>query len=477
MRWRSVLLVLMMLVVPGLAGASAQALPREAVAGSVRGPDPYWPLDGNGGTDALHYDVRVRYDFAKRELRGRTVATMRAKRDLASFSLDLLLPASRVRVDGRAARFSRPRPHELRVVPARAIRAGTVFEVDVTYRGRPGAHRYAGERSWLANAGEVVTMNQPHMAPWWFPSNDHPSDKARFDIRVNVPRGKTVVSNGTRLKRVVHGKRATTHWRMSDPMATYLAYFAAGSFVTERGRTAQGIPYFYAVSRQLPSGTRARALRQLRRTGPVTDWLQKWLGDYPFTSTGGLVTAIDVDFALENQTRPTYGAWIYPGVVVHEVAHQWFGDSVSLRRWRDMWLNEGFATFAEYAWEAAHGGLSVVDQLRDTYAGLCGFRRDRFWRLDLGDPGKDRIFDQAVYQRGALTLAALQNRIGATTMRTLLRRWVADHHDGNATSAQFEALAETVSGQDLDGFFDAWLRAGTVPAPTAANGLAPGWCG
>lgn len=476
MRLRTVLVVILLLLVPGLTGAVAGAGTASTssvvagTAGSPVGPDPYWKYDGNGGTDALRYNIHVTYGFGTRTLHGRTVIAMRAKQDLTSFTLDLLLPVSAVRVDGRAARFSKPLGHEVKVVAPRTIHAGDVFRVDVVYAGKPGAYAYAGERNWLANRNEVVTMNQPHMAPWWFPSNDHPSDKATFDIRVTVPRAKRVVSNGWLVSRTVRGTRATTHWRMTDPMATYLAFFAAGSYDVAWGRTGQGIRYYYAVSRQLPSATRTHAMRQLRRTGPITDWLQGWLGRYPFTSTGGLVTGLDVGFALENQTRPTYGSWIYPGVVVHEVAHQWFGDSVAVHRWKDIWINEGFATFSEVAYAAAHGGPSVAAWLNSAYQERCRQSGSSFWTLDLTAPGPANIFHEAVYDRGAMVLAALQNRIGATELRSLLRAWVAAHHDGNATVAQFEALAASETGEDLSGFFDAWLRDGTVPSG-AENGL------
>ncbi|MCX6401466.1 MAG: M1 family metallopeptidase [Propionibacteriales bacterium] len=473
MRWRTVLVVILLLLVPGFSGAAATDFRDSGapVAGSIKGPDPYWPFDGNGGTNALHYDVRVFYNFEEKILAGRTIITMRATTDLSSFSLDLLLPTSSVKVNGKAALFSRPNHHELKVVPKTAIASGATFKVDVSYRGRPAPISYAGERNWLANRHEVVTMNQPHMSPWWFPANDHPSDKATFDIRVNVPKTKEVISNGTRISRTTTATRATTRWRMYDPMATYLAFFAAGDFVIEKGRSSSGIPYYNAVSSRLPTIDRNRSLRELRRTAGITEWLKSRLGPYPFTSTGGVVTSLDVGFALENQTRPTYGAWIYPGVVVHELAHQWFGDSVAVERWSDIWLNEGFATYAEAYYAASHGGPSIESWLNNLYDETCQAPFSSFWTLDLDDPGAAHIFDSAVYDRGAMVLGALRNRVGAVGMRDLLRAWVAEHRDANASVAEFEAFAEAETGEELTAFFNAWLRGGKAPAGTEDNGL------
>lgn len=441
-----------------------------ARAGASGIGDRYFPADGSGGIDVRTYDVHVRYDFARGLLAGRTRIVLRTTQALRSFGLDLLLPVRSVRVDGRRAGFSKPTRHELRVRPARPLAQGRRVVVVVDYAGRPGELSYLGERNWLADRREVVTMNQPHMAPWWFPANDHPSDKARFDIRVSVPRGREVVSNGELVRRTVRDGVATSHWRSREPMATYLAFFAAGDFVVERGRT-DGLPWVNAVSAQLPPRVRAGQQRFLRRTPGVVRWLERELGAYPFRSTGGVVTALPVYFALENQTRPTYYAGSPDDVslVVHEQAHQWFGDSVALERWRDIWLNEGLATWLEVRYAETHGGPPGSQWLRDQYASRPA--GDPFWRLRIGDPGAARIFDEAVYVRGAMTAQALRERIGAAEFGLLLRRWAATHRHGNATGAQFRVMAEQVSGQDLDGFFEAWLDTASRPAPTAANGL------
>ena len=457
----------------GVGSSAAPALGRDDVVGapgSAGAGDAYFPLDGNGGIDVQHYAVHDAYAFGSGRISGHTRLTVLATEDLSRFNLDFLLGVRSVRVNGRPAGFSKPHPHELEVSPRAPIASGTTFEVVVHYAGRPAALGYAGERNWLADSGEVVAMNQPHMAPWWFPANDHPLDKATMDLHITVPRSQRVIANGTLVGRTVHGRKATTHWRASEPMAPYLAFFAAGRFQVRSGRH-HGLPWYVAVSKAIPEPTRSRSMQLMRRTPKVVSWLEKRLGPYPFSSTGGLTTSLSPGFALENQTRPTYpvlGGEAVP-TVVHELAHQWFGGSVAVRGWRDIWLNEGAATFMEVRYAEAHGGPTGRDWLAGRYDALAG--STSFWQLQIGDPGADHLFAWPVYLRGAMALQALRSRIGDPTFELLLRRWVGDHRDSNGSTEEFVALAEEVSGTDLSGFFAAWLHQQSRPARTAANGL------
>lgn len=432
--------------------------------------DPYFPLDGNGGIDVRRYEVHVGYDFDEGRLHGWTRLTLRPTRDLTRFNLDLLLPVRSVRVDGRPAAFRKPDQHELQVTPRRPLREGRTVRVVVAYDGHPGPIAYAGERNWLAGPTEVVAMNQPHMAPWWFPANDHPRDRARVDVHVTVPRELDVVANGTRVGRTVDGPLATTHWRSRDAMAPYLAFFAAGRYATDHG-ARDGLPWFVAVSRDLAPDQQRRAMRLMRRTPAIVAWLERRLGPYPFESTGGLTTALSPGFALENQTRPTYPVLSRDAglVVVHELAHQWFGDSVTVHGWRDIWLNEGPATLFEVLWAEAHGGPTGQAWLEQSYADVV--ENDYFWQVRVDDPGAQRIFDAPVYQRGGMALVALRTRIGSTDFGRLLRAWVRSKRGTTGSTPEFEALAERISGEDLDGFFQAWLRTPAPPARTAANGF------
>ncbi|MBC2933396.1 M1 family metallopeptidase [Nocardioides sp. zg-1228] len=455
----------------GPAGAPAGALLGAPVDGAPGIGDPYWPLDGNGGIDVRRYQIANRYDLATKRLAGRTTIELTATQDLASFSLDFLLRVSAVSVDGRKALFTRTDGgHELRITPDQPLAAGTEHTVVVVYADKPARYAYAGERNWLASKREVVTMNEPHMAPWWFPANDHPLDKALVDVRIRVPNGREVVSNGKLRGRDVGRSTTEWHWRADEPMAPYLAFFAAGDFTIAKGRRG-GLPWLVAVSQQLSQDEQRASMRLMKRTPAVVAGLEKDLGPYPFSVVGGITTGLDPGFALENQTRPTYpavGAG-YTTLVVHELAHQWFGDDIAVEGWSDIWLNEGFASFMEWRWTETHGGRSGDAILRSYYDSIAA--GSDVWTVPVGDPGAARIFDQAVYGRGAMTLQALRNRVGDEAFWRVVRAWTREQRGGNGSTEEFEELAARVSGHDLSAFFDAWLRTPAKPARTADNGL------
>jgi aminopeptidase N len=466
LRRLSVALVALALVAGGSA-ADARG-PHPAVAGAAGIGDPYFPEDGNGGIDVRSYAVHDTYRFSDRRISGWTTVTLRTTERLTSFDLDFLLPVSAVSLSTGPATFGRPDRHELRIKPRRPIAAGTTVHARIEYAGHPERVSWQSESNWNASDHEVVAMNEPHMAPWWFPANDHPLDKARMHLFITVPRRKQVIANGRMVGVRRAGDHATYHWEGGAPMATYLAFFAAGEFVVRRG-TAHHLPYEVAVSRELGHGQRRAAMRGLLQTPAIVAWLRRQLGRYPFSVTGGLVTSLNPGFSLENQTRPTYPGYVTRLLMVHELAHQWFGDSVSVHHWRDVWLNEGFATFMEQLWLQDHGERSTGSWLRTTYDGY-GAGSD-FWDLVVADPGPHDLFDWPVYERGAMTLAALRVRIGSDDFRTLLRRWASGHRHGHGTTEQFEALAASVSGQDLTSFFDAWVHQPGKPAATPENGL------
>ena len=268
------------------ATATAESPLGAPVDGATGIGDPYWPLDGNGGIDVSSYAISNRYGLTTKKLSGSTKVELTATSDLKSFSLDFLLKVSKVTVDGTKAGFARSDGgHELRITPAQPLAAGSRHTVVVSYADHPAKYSYAGEKNWLANDREVVAMNEPHMAPWWFPSNDHPLDKAIVDVKIQVPNGREVISNGELKGRKVGQKSTTWHWRADEPMVPYLAFFAAGDFTIAKGKH-RGLPWLVAVSQGLSKASHDANMRLLKKTPTVISGLEKDLGDYPFSVVG-----------------------------------------------------------------------------------------------------------------------------------------------------------------------------------------------
>ena len=287
----------------------------------------------------------------------------------------------------------------------------------VDYRGVPKSPlSYGAPAGAVRTRDGVLILGEPDVAAYWYPSNDHPRDKATFTIDLTVPAGLKAISNGRFTGRTEAAGRVTWSWEESNPMATYLAMAAIGRFRIHRYDTDDGIPVFDAIDPRVHNAAR----RALAREERVIRFLARQFGPYPFDALGGVVDDVSIGYALETQTRPIYDPASFNGgpnvgLVVHELAHQWFGNSVSLDEWRHMWLNEGFATYAEWLWTDARGGDTPQQQL----AGWCGIPAgDPFWNVTPGDPGKNKLFAFQVYERGAMTLQALRRTVGT---RHLLR--------------------------------------------------------
>ncbi|MEV4441917.1 M1 family metallopeptidase [Streptomyces sp. NPDC049577] len=424
--------------------------------------DSYFPGLGNGGYDVQHYDLDIGYAPDTGRLDGRTTVTARATQRLSAFDLDLQqLDVASVEVNGRPAAFVRD-GDELRIRPARPLAKGRLFTATVTYGGTPrplgGPIVFGSNYGWLRTKDGVFVGCEPNAASTWFPSSDHPADKATFDIRVRAPKGLTAISNGRLVSTRDRGGSTITHWRESRPMATYLATATIGKFDVRTGRTPGGIPVYVAKDPSLPPG----GVDFYGVTAAVTDYWSQVFGPYPFEETGAIVDDTpEAEFSLETQSKPLYSGVRSEWTIAHELAHQWFGDSVSVARWKDIWLNEGFASYAEWLWAEHKGTGSAHDAFRAAYAARKA--DDPFWKIDVADPQRDTMFSRAVYSRGAMTLQALRERIGDRAFFRLLPLWTARHRYGNASTADFVALAEQVSGQDLGSLFATWLSSRNKP--------------
>jgi aminopeptidase N len=379
-----------------------------------------------------------------------------------------------VRVNGAKAQFTRVGT-ELTVTPTRSMRAGQLTTVVVEYSGIPSKVVVDGFTAWVRTPDGAVAVGEPEIAAWWFPSNDHPSDKATFDISVLVPNGTEVVSNGvlTRKSTEVGGVRWV--WRTTKPTATYLAFVAIGQYEINTGTAPNGQPIVTAYAEGL-GDVEGAAKASVERTGEIIEFLSEKFGPYPFEAQGGVVTAAGISFALENQTRPVYSSRFFrtgssPYVIVHENAHQWFGDSVSVAKWRNIWLNEGFASYAEWLWSEEKGEGTAQELFDFEYSARPA--NSPFWQVPPGEPGAANIFDGAVYDRGAMTLHALRNVVGDDAFFQIMRTWASNKKYSNGTIEQFIDLSETISGKQLDELFRVWLFTKGKPPVSAATGVKP----
>ncbi|MEV0725450.1 M1 family metallopeptidase [Micromonospora purpureochromogenes] len=451
---------------PAPATAPAPTAGREFAPGAAGVGDAYFPSYGNGGYDVGRYTVKVRYDPATDRLTGTATVQATATADLSAFHLDLAgLTVRKVTVDGAPARHARE-ADELVVTPAAGLTAGNGFTAEIRYEGKPEplANEVLGEGGWLHTTDGAIALGQPESASTWFPVNDHPSDKATYDVEITVPKGLTAVSNGVPKGRSDADGWTTWKWSEAAPMASYLSTVVIGDYRVETGEH-KGRPVFSAVSTKLGKGA---ADASMARTTEVADYLESVFGPYPFAAYGGVVVADErIRYALETQSRPVYGAGFFrggenTGVVAHELAHQWFGNSVSLAKWQDIWLNEGLATYAEWLW-AEHRGTGTAQAAFDRrYAGSSS----RLWQTPPAEPGRQNLFSESVYQRGGMTVHALRVAVGDPAFFKILKTWAAEKRNGNATTDEFVAVAERVSGKQLDKLFAAWLH-GTErpPAP------------
>jgi aminopeptidase N len=323
---------------------------------------------------------------------------------------------------------------------------------------------------WQDQGGYVFTLDEPSGADTWFPSNDHPSDKATYEFRITVPKPEVAAANGVLVATEDQGADQTFVWEMRQPLATYLAQVTVGDYVVQTSTSPQGV----ALRNYFSPALADKAEAAFARTGEILDYFVDLFGPYPFDAYGVVVPPARTGAAMENQTLSLFGEDMLEkrmfdptvGVVylAHELAHQWYGDSVTVSRWQDIWLNEGFAEYASWLWlEHDQGPGALKTMVDESVAALTG---ERF--PPLGDPGVDGMFSDNVYRRGALTLHALRLTVGDQVFFGILKDWAAKYRYANATTADFIALVRADAGgvppDRLTALFDSWLFGGKLPA-------------
>lgn len=443
--------------------AAALALPAGAHAGLGQNGasgvgDPFFPTAGNGGYEVGRYELDLRYRPATGRLRAtaRLDATVELEgAALARFNLDYSGPrVLSVRVAGEPAAFAR-QGSELVVTPADPLADGQPFRTVVRYAGRPGpvTDPDGSKEGWIRTPDGAVAVGEPLGSPAWFPANNHPTDKAAFEIAVTTPRGTLGVSNGRLVQRDSTRRSTTTVWEQDEPMATYLATLAIGRFRIDRG-TVGGAAYLAAVDRRFDGGD----LRRLReRTRRSHAFMAGIAGPYPFGATGGIVDPASVGYALETQARPYYPGPPSLDLVVHEISHQWYGNSVSIAEWDEIWLNEGFATYMEWLYAERHGGPAVAAKFDDLYA-AHGAGDNAFWNPPPANPGTPaKLFAESIYTRGAMALQVLREELGEVDFFALLEQWATGNQYGAVTTDDLRALIESLNGGVVPPSFEEWI--------------------
>ncbi len=434
--------------------------PRQPVSDSAG--DPLFPGLGNSGYDVEHYDLHL--DTRDPGLTATATLTFTALAPLDRFNLDLVgLTVDAVTVDGEATDFSRS-GRELTIDPATTIPTGATATVTIAYHGEP---ELIDDPSgpvglgWYERGGQSFVLAEPLGAATWFPSNDHPQDKATFDMRVIVSPGDVAVGPGILTERSDLPDGTAFVWEMRQPMATYLASVVTGQFdLVEQDPVGDT-----QIRHVLPKGYDPEVLEQVAITADLLAVFSDWFGPYPFDSYG--VAVVDIRAtqatALENQTLSVLSSDLFDipagdfaaRVQAHELAHQWFGNHVSPGRWGDIWLNEGFATWAEYHWAEHHLAARPQAQGIDRYQGL------EYGPLK-GFPPED-LFDARMYHRGALTLEALRRTIGHEPFLALSRAWLQRFGGASATTDDFLDLVAERHGPSVRELVRSWVFDDVMP--------------
>lgn len=432
-------------------------------AGAGQGAgDPYRPQSGDDAYRVVRYDVDLDYRVTSNRLDATVVLHVLTRRRTGVLTVDLAgLRVAKVLVDGRPVRHTH-RGRKVRVTLPRTAEADTPLALTIRYGGSPSPVRGPwGEVGWEELTDGAIVASQPDGAPSWLACNDHPGDKASYRFRVTTESAYTVVCNGTLLERRAGASRTTWVYDAPEPMATYLATVQVGRYrlldtVMGPVRQRAAVPPRLLASFDVDFGPQPAMMRLFERV----------FGPYPFAGYTVVVTDEELEIPVEAQGLSVFGANHVDGrhgserLVAHELAHQWFGNSLTIGAWRDIWLHEGFACYAEWLWSAEAGRDDADTLARKAHQRLAALPQD----LVIGDPGPARMFDDRVYKRGALTLHALRLTVGDTAFGALLKAWTTEHRHGVVSTARFEEHAQRYAPVPLAPLFDTWLRTARLPA-------------
>ncbi|MBB5165151.1 M1 family metallopeptidase [Mycobacterium sp. AZCC_0083] len=426
--------------------------------------DPYIPANGNFGYRVSRYELDLEYKVNINRLSGTATITAATLASLKTFTLDLsdALTVSKVSVNGHRPQSFNHSHGKLSVTLSTALPAGAAMSIIVRYAGTPRPLRTVwGEVGFEELTNGALVAGQPNGAASWFPCDDHPSSKASYRIVISTENPYRAVANGELVSKRTRAAMTAWTYEQAEPTSTYLITLQIGDYETHR-LTKTPVP----MNAVLPHRLKHDFEYDFGRQPQMMKLFVKLFGPYPL-STGYtvVVTDDDLEIPLEAQGISIFGANHCDGertaerLIAHELAHQWFGNSVTARRWRDIWLHEGFACYAEWLWSEDSGGRSADDWARYYHGKLASSRQD----LLLSDPGPRDMFDDRVYKRGALTLHVLRRTIGDDGFFDLLRDWTTRHRHGTAVTDDFTGLAANYSDESLRPLWQAWLYSKDVP--------------
>lgn len=401
--------------------------------------DPLYPFLGNAGYDVQHYTIDLDVDVASNTISGTTTITAQTTQDLTAFHLDFSgLQLGSVTVDRVPASFARV-GSELVITPTRTLATGVPFTVTATYAGIPQPIHDPSVPSiplgWLRQPDGLFVVSEPSGAMNWYPVNNHPSDKATYTFHVTVPKPYQVAANGVLAGVSDNSETTTFTWEMTKPMASYLATVHIAEYTVQE----QTGPHDLPIRNYFPIDTPEAVKADFARTPEMIAFMEELIGPYPFDAYGVVLLNEDVGWALETQTLSTFGGQgASEETIFHELAHQWFGNSVSPATWRDVWLNEGFATYFALLWSNRDAEPDRLDRMMDLW-------HQRMEAAGLGSPIPDspaELFGPAVYQRGAWALHTLRRQVGDDKFFEILRTYYQRHAGGSASTQDFIDIAE-----------------------------------
>ncbi|MEY4039453.1 MAG: hypothetical protein RLZZ52_321 [Actinomycetota bacterium] len=427
------------------------------------GLDRYTPDSGSADYTVDHYDIRLRFRMSTSHLTAVAVLDVTLLTAARQISLDLCgLKAGKVSISGRAVKNVKQSSTKLTLKLPEEMSAGSKFQCEIHYSGypRPRSSRW-GAVGWEELTDGVVVAGQPTGAPTWFPCNDHPRYKSTFDISVTTEKNYTVAATGELMSTTEKSGLTTWNFRQMAPTPSYLASVQIGRY-RQQHHDVGGVN----VTTIFPPDRVHQVHSDLSKLDEMIVYFSQTFGPYPFESYTLVATADELEIPLEAQGMAIFGANHLDGtnpeerLVAHELAHQWFGNSVGIAQWSDIWLNEGFACYAEWLWSEKSGGITTQGMAESHHVLLRQLDQD----IIVGDPGPELMFDDRVYKRGALTLHALRKKVGDEKFFAIVREWVSHYAHALATTEDFIRLSQAHSTSSLTTLFDDWLFTAQLPA-------------